>query len=176
VEKNLKTVIASGSCRRLRRLAKGYAVEMFDGALDAWTLVVKVDGKAEALAAYSAEVRAVEAAAEAAEAARLEALLVRADASAKTPKAAPKADPAKTRAKKAGSAAAQWADAEKRSRLMAGFLARALCPVDHFRSDARKAKVDVIAPAILSRGEDAVKALLKGRVAATPAEVAALLG
>jgi hypothetical protein len=174
----MKTVIAASATLRLRRLAKGYAVEKFDAAQDRFVMVEKLDGKAEALAFYNAEVAKVVAAAEAAEAARLQKLLESADASAKPAKAAPvrKADPAQTKAKKANSAAAQWANSAKRARLMAGFLARALCPVDHFRSDARKAKVDVIAPAILSRGEDAVKALLRNRVASTPAEVRALLG
>jgi hypothetical protein len=97
-----------------------------------------------------------------------------------TPTTAPKvktpADPAVTKAKKQASAAAQWADTVKRSRLIAGFIAKAVCPADHFRSEARKAKVNaIVADGFAVFGEAETKARLKGVKVETVAEIVAAL-
>jgi len=176
----MKTVIAAAALLRLRRLAKGFALETtIDG--QTWTLIERIEGKAAAMDAFAAERDRRVKASEEAEAARLAAATPAAKPAKakKAPKAkAPKVAPTKeeTTAKKANSAMAQWDDAVKRSRLIAGFVAKRLCPGDHFRSEARKLKVDVLSAAMRQRGEEAVKAVFpKGTLIDTPEAIAAAL-
>jgi hypothetical protein len=85
--------------------------------------------------------------------------------------ASPPAPPPVPKGKKGDSAALQWQDPVKRSRLLAGFIAKKAFPLDDPRSKERTAQVDVIADAIRRTSADAVKAKV-GNV--QPANLAAL--